>query len=134
MTGNARSWSAGKRTCRGILLRLCRGTKFAELLVRVMAADLIFAPEAGFDLADAYDWYESRRVGLGEEFLASVDACLWRIRRQPGAFPLVHVSHRRALIRRFPYAVFFEHDDGTVTVFAVFHTASDPHKWRLRVA
>jgi len=39
-----------------------------------MAADLILAPEAEFDLAEAYAWYEQRRVGLGEEFLSSVDA------------------------------------------------------------
>jgi hypothetical protein len=48
-----------------------------------MAAKLVFAPEAELDLAEAYDWYESRRIGLGEEFPISVDACLEGIRRQP---------------------------------------------------
>jgi hypothetical protein len=32
-----------------------------------MAAELIIAPEAEQDIAEAYDWYESRRVGLGED-------------------------------------------------------------------
>ena len=31
-----------------------------------MAAELITAPEAEEDLAEAYAWYESRRPGLGE--------------------------------------------------------------------
>ncbi|HXH09488.1 MAG TPA: hypothetical protein VNP04_06975 [Alphaproteobacteria bacterium] len=35
-----------------------------------MAAELIIAPEASHDLAEAYAWYEGRRVGLGEEFLS----------------------------------------------------------------
>jgi hypothetical protein len=41
-----------------------------------MAAELVLAPEAEQDIADAYAWYESRRVGLGEEFLSSVDVRL----------------------------------------------------------
>ncbi|HEY1341211.1 MAG TPA: hypothetical protein VGF59_27060, partial [Bryobacteraceae bacterium] len=34
-----------------------------------MTVDLVVAPEVEFDVAEAYVWYESRRVGLGEEFL-----------------------------------------------------------------
>ena len=41
-----------------------------------MAVDLLIAPEAERDIAEAYIWYEGRRSGLGEEFLTSVDACL----------------------------------------------------------
>jgi membrane protease YdiL (CAAX protease family) len=33
-----------------------------------MAANLVVAPEAQLDVAEAYVWYESRRIGLGEEF------------------------------------------------------------------
>jgi hypothetical protein len=31
-----------------------------------MAAELVFGPEAELDIAEAYAWYEARRVGLGE--------------------------------------------------------------------
>jgi hypothetical protein len=48
-----------------------------------MAAELITAPEAEDDIADAYAWYESRRPGLGEEFLSCVDACIEAILRTP---------------------------------------------------
>ena len=41
-----------------------------------MAAELIIAPEAEFDISDAYGWYEERRIGLGEEFLSCTDACI----------------------------------------------------------
>jgi hypothetical protein len=39
-----------------------------------MAVELIFAPEAEQDIAEAYAWYEGRRPGLGEEFLRCLDA------------------------------------------------------------
>jgi plasmid stabilization system protein ParE len=98
-----------------------------------MAAELILAPEAELDLAEAYAWYEKRRVGLGEDFLSSVDACLENIRRQPEMYVLAHETYRRALIRRFPFAIFYEYTRGVVTVYAVFHTSRDQEKWRQRL-
>jgi plasmid stabilization system protein ParE len=98
-----------------------------------MAAKLVLAPEAELDIAEAYVWYERRRIGLGEEFLSSVDACMEGIRRNPEMYPLVHESYRRSLIRRFPYAVFYEYAESTVSVYAVFHTSRDPEKWRQRL-
>jgi plasmid stabilization system protein ParE len=98
-----------------------------------MAAELIVAPEAEQDLDEAYAWYEDRRTGLGEEFLTCVDACVQAIRRVPEAHARVFETYRRALVRRFPYAVFYEHEAGTVTVYCVFHTSRDPDKWLQRL-
>ena len=69
----------------------------------------------------------------GEEFLSSVDACLESIRRRPEMYPVVHEGCRRSLIRRFPYAVFYEPSQATVTIYGVFHTSRDPDKWRQRL-
>ncbi len=74
--------------------------------VRAMPVELVIAPEAELDIAEAYEWYEGRRVGLGEEFLSSIDACLESTRRRPEMYPVVDEGYRRSLIRRFPYAVF----------------------------
>ncbi len=81
-----------------------------------MAADLVFAPEAAQDIDEAYRWYEDRRVGLGEEFLSCVDACVQAVCRVPELHAKVHLEYRRALVRRFPFAVFYEYVAGTVTV------------------
>jgi plasmid stabilization system protein ParE len=99
-----------------------------------MAVELVIAPEAELDLAEAYVWYESRRAGLGEEFMSSVDACLESIRRRPEMYPVVDEGYRRSLIRRFPYAVFYEQSEATLTIYAVFHTSRDPDKWRQRLS
>lgn len=48
-----------------------------------MAAELIVAPEAEQDIAEAYGWYERQRFGLGEDLLSRVDACIQRILRNP---------------------------------------------------
>lgn len=98
-----------------------------------MAADLVVAPEAEADIEEAYSWYESRRIGLGEGFLGAVDACVEQIRRWPQMYAVVYEDYRRALTRRFPYAVFYEAEGGKVTIYGVFHTARDPEKWRRRL-
>lgn len=73
-----------------------------------MAAKLVLAPEAETDLVDAYAWYESRLPGLGEDFLASVNAFMEAVCRNPGMCAFVHENYRRGLVRRFPYAIFYE--------------------------
>lgn len=98
-----------------------------------MAVELILAPEAEQDVAEAYAWYEDRRIGLGEEFLSSIDATMEAIRRTPEMYALIHECYRRALVRRFPYAIFYEHVEGTIIVYGVFHTSRDPGKWRQRL-
>lgn len=98
-----------------------------------MAADIIIAPKVELDINEAYGWYEGRRPGLGEEFLSCVDACIQRIRRMPEMHAKVHEGYRRALVRRFPYVVFYEYAEGTVTVYSIFHTSRDPERWRQRL-
>ena len=101
-----------------------------------MAVELVIASEAAQDIDEAYGWYEGRRTGLGEEFLSCVDGCIQAICRLPEMHAKVHKEYRRALVRRFPYVVFYEYvpgPPGTVTVYCVFHTSRDPRKWRQRL-
>lgn len=98
-----------------------------------MTAELVIAPEAEWDLTEAYAWYERQRFGLGEDFLGCVDACIEALRRSPEIYAFIHENYRRALVRRFPYANFYEYLDETVTIYCVFHTARDPEKWRQRL-
>ncbi|MBY0524985.1 MAG: type II toxin-antitoxin system RelE/ParE family toxin [Gemmataceae bacterium] len=97
-----------------------------------MAAELIIAPEAEQDIDEAYAWYEGQRAGLGEDFLSRVDASIQAICRTPEMHQVVHEDYRRGLVRRFPYAVFYQY--ANETVYCVFHTSRDPQKWRQRLS
>ena len=93
---------------------------------------LRLTPEAELDLDQAHRWYQAQRPGLATEFLAAVQACIASIRRHPEAYQLVDPTMRRALLRRFPYAVFYEVGPVDIVVYAVFHGARDPRAWRRR--
>lgn len=91
--------------------------------------------DAEADVAGAYQWYEEQSLGLGLEFLRCLEAALLSIQRTPLIYPVVHETYRRALVRRFPYAIFFEIDEqhNRCVVYAVFHCSQDPDKWRSRL-
>lgn len=98
-----------------------------------MGARLTFSADAHDDLGETYAWYEARRPGLGEEFLSAVDACVSAIARSPESHAVLCETHRRALIRRFPFAVYYDYEDDVVTVWAVLHTSRDSASWRERL-
>jgi plasmid stabilization system protein ParE len=85
------------------------------------------------DLAEAADWYEQRRGGLGVEFLRAARALLAAIGRAPFQFPIARGAVRRARVRRFPYVVYFIPDPTRVVVIAVMHGRRDPRRWEERV-
>jgi plasmid stabilization system protein ParE len=98
-----------------------------------MPVELILAPEVEQDLDDAYAWYEAQRRGLGEEFLGCVTATVQALRRSPRLYAKVHGECRRALVRRFPFGVFFAAAPTAVTVLAILHTSRRPEEWQKRV-
>jgi plasmid stabilization system protein ParE len=94
---------------------------------------LLVRPAAAADIEEAYLWYEERRAGLGEGFLAAVDSLLGEIQAHPSTYPVIYREARRALLHRFPYAVFFRSYDETIVVIACMHGRRSPRRWEARM-
>jgi plasmid stabilization system protein ParE len=94
---------------------------------------LISEPPADVDVEAAFEWYENERQGLGLEFLDELRAAYNRIADSPLKYQELRGGIRRALLRRFPYAVYFAIEGDVVIVVAVLHASRDPAQWqRLR--
>lgn len=91
-----------------------------------MTLPLFFRPDAEADVADAFAWYEEQSPGLGSHFLLCVEAALSQIQRHPDASPVIHRLIRRALLRRFPYGIFYILGDTQIIIVAVFHAKRSP--------
>jgi plasmid stabilization system protein ParE len=92
----------------------------------------LYRPAAAADIERAYAWYENERPGLGDEFLVQVNATAQLVLETPVAYPVVIRQTRRALVRRFPYGLFYRILGDTVVFVACFHTQRDPSIWARR--
>lgn len=81
------------------------------------------------EIKEAHDWYEARTSGLGDTFLRELERVLDVVGAHPLRFPTVYRDVRRALTRRFPYAIWFRTRDERVVVLAVLSQACDPARW-----
>jgi plasmid stabilization system protein ParE len=93
---------------------------------------LVLRPQAEAELLDARDWYEEQRAGLGGDFATEVDMVLARIVQAPLAYPRVQGETRRALVRRFPYAIYFHATSDEIVVLGVIHGRRHPRRWQSR--
>jgi plasmid stabilization system protein ParE len=97
-----------------------------------MTPRLSLRPEAEADIATAAAWYEEQRPGLGFEFTRVVRAALAMIERDPLRYPSARAQVRRALVRRFPYGIYFLAEPTHTVVIACLHVRRDPHTWHSR--
>ena len=95
-------------------------------------------PEAKDELAAAAAWYQSRRPGLGHEFIVEVDAVFAAIARNPSRFPSypivdIRFGVRRAIAGRFPYGIAFIDLVSAIRVVAIAHERRRPGYWADRL-
>ena len=88
--------------------------------------------EAEDDLEDAALWYEGHRRGLGEQFLDEILHAIGLIEENPQSYPQIHGEIYRAVIRRFPFGIFYLLEEETVVVLAIIHASRDPISWKNR--
>lgn len=95
--------------------------------------NFIFHPGARSELLSAIDYYEGRRLGLGYNFAAEVQATIETILGYPKVWPLLEGNIRRLQLRRFPYGIIYTEEDDVILVLAVMHLHRDPEYWKNRL-
>ena len=93
---------------------------------------LVVEPDAEDDVQAAFEWYDGQRAGLGQEFLNELTATYDRVRVGPLRYQILRSRTRHALLRRFPYGVFFSVVGDVIVVTTVLHSGRDPAIWQSR--
>jgi plasmid stabilization system protein ParE len=87
---------------------------------------VVIGRKATDDIAEARDWYETKDAGLGAEFMDEIGLVLSRIAEGPERFPILVGDARRALVKRFPYSIYFRVRGSDARIVAVLHQRRDP--------
>jgi len=91
-----------------------------------------FTPEAIAELEEAFEFYESRFVGLGSDFRSEARRALALVMEHPRAWKPLGGDLRQCKLNRFPYALVYGLDHDKVIVIAVANLKKRPGYWRKR--
>ena len=89
-------------------------------------------PEALAELGEAIAFYEERAPGLGHDLFDEVQRIFRNIGDNPGLGSPLDGPFRKAVCRRFPFAVIYRELDDLVWVQAVMHQRRRPGYWKGR--
>ena len=95
---------------------------------------VVFSVRVEEDVGEAAAWYESKRSGLGRDFVEAVIR-VWRdLAENPWLAGRKHPTKnlRWRYPERFPYRIIYEIDEQAreVLILAVVHAARDDSAWR----
>ncbi|TMU56684.1 type II toxin-antitoxin system RelE/ParE family toxin [Flagellimonas algicola] len=84
--------------------------------------------DAHKDFKSAQNWYASISEELGNRFRQSVQEKVNLIAQNPYQFQKRHKELRMALVKRFPYAIYFitGTDQKRIVILAILHTKRNP--------
>ena len=94
-----------------------------------MGSKLIIEPEAQEEIIEAIEWYESKQVGLGADFLDYLDGYFQTLKNGKASFEIKRKPVFRELpLKRFPFVIIYEEFQNQTIVYSVFNTYQDPLK------
>ena len=97
-----------------------------------MSHRLVIRQTAKRHIDEAFRWYADQSPKLGGDFLEAVETTLQRVAANPLLYAKLYCDIHRALLPRFPYALFYFIHQERVIVIAVLHTSRDPRTWPIR--
>jgi plasmid stabilization system protein ParE len=92
----------------------------------------VISSEARADIAEAVAWLSERSPELPCRLREELDSVYAAVLDHPDMYPVVYRRFHRALLRKFPYSVFYVVEPAAVVVMGVVHQARDESTWKRR--
>ena len=90
----------------------------------------IFSTRAQRELAETWEWYEERQMGLGDRFVNEVTSRIQKIEENPEGYPTRYKNYKEAPVPVFPYLIIYRVSKRkkSIRIVSVFHTSLNPKK------
>jgi len=92
----------------------------------------LLSPFAELDLDSIQEWYIKYDQVIFKKFDIEFENCLGHILSNPHQYPVVHNSIRRAILKQFPYSLFFKIIEDRIIILSVIHHKRNPKIWKKR--
>jgi plasmid stabilization system protein ParE len=93
---------------------------------------IVLSPDAKADMRSARRWYTHINPSLAQQFRVECRTTARRIAQFPYQFSLVNGTARKALLKRFPYVMYYRLYSKLVIVDAVLHQRRSDAIWKQR--
>ena len=93
-----------------------------------------FLAPAQAELDEAFDFYQGRRPGLGDDLTADFERTVAEILQNPSIGRRLAGNVRRWPFHDFPYALIYQIRPDFILIVAVAHFRRKPYYWRKRLA
>jgi toxin ParE1/3/4 len=94
---------------------------------------ITFHPDADDEIAEAAQYYEVRKPGLGSDFLGEIEKGLDQISINPEASQRIGRRARRKPLWRFPFNLIYAVYPDRIRIVACAHQKRRPFYWRKRL-
>ena len=84
-------------------------------------------------LIDGYCFYENQKVGLGNYFLDSLFSDIDSLQIYAGIHEKHFGRYYRMLSKRYPFAIYYQIEQGSVVIYAVLNCRRRPSSIRKRL-
>ena len=90
-----------------------------------MAFELIINDIATVEMQAAYEWYEKKRIGLGDELIQEIEYYFEKISVHPEYYSYTgkNRKYRRVKLNRFPYIIVYAIKEDNVQIISVRNTS-----------
>ncbi|UXE65736.1 MAG: type II toxin-antitoxin system RelE/ParE family toxin [Chryseotalea sp. WA131a] len=88
----------------------------------------IFSSKAQREIAESWNWYEDRQLGLGDRFLNEIAEHIRKIEQTPIKFPIRFKSYRETPVPVFPFLIIYRINGRKriIRIVSIFHTSRNP--------
>jgi len=93
---------------------------------------VVFYEEAYEELKYAIDFYNEISLNLSEKFKKSISDKIAQIRLFPYSCQKFFGDYRKCILLKFPYAIIYKIENGTIYIIAIANTNKKPFYWKDR--
>ena len=101
--------------------------------MRTKPFNLEISDEAETDLKNAYQFYAEESTRVAESFFKQINSSLETIKKNLRSFPYAYKSVQKFVVKKFPFVIYYQLDESSIRVIAIFHTSRNPEIWNERL-
>jgi len=109
-------------------MKVYHGKKWKKVLEVNMGFKVTVLKLAMQEIDSAFEYYEGKKVGLGEEFLIYLKGYINVIKTFPEFSRIQQHGFRELHLKKFPFTIIYEVTLSGVIIHSIFNTNSNPSK------